>query len=63
MKYEFNQKIEMNDYFLEDNNNNDIIFTKNNSLSTDLDEYFEESFNILKQNNLIKEENKEDKKL
>ena len=63
MKYEFNQKIEMNDYFLEDNNNNnDIIFTKNNSLSTDLDEYFEESFNILKQNNLIKEENKEDKK-
>ena len=63
MKYEFNQKIEMNDYFLEDNNNNnEIIFTKNNSLSTDLDEYFEESFNILKQNNLIKEENKEDKK-
>ena len=63
MKYEFNQKIEMNDYFLEDNNNNnEIIFTKNNSLSTDLDEYFEESFNVLKQNNLIKEENKEDKK-
>ena len=63
MIYEFNQKIEMNDYFLEDNNNNnEIIFTKNNSLSTDLDEYFEESFNILKQNNLIKEENKEDKK-
>ena len=63
MKYEFNQKIEMNDYFLEDNNNNnEIFFTKNNSLSTDLDEYFEESFNILKQNNLIKEENKEDKK-
>ena len=62
MKYEFNQKIEMNDYFLEDNNNNDIIFTKNNSLSTDLDEYFEESFDILKQNNLIKEEIKEDKK-
>ena len=63
MKYEFNQKIEMNDYYFEDNNNsNDFIFTKNNSLSTDLDEYFEESFNILKQNNLIKEENTEDKK-
>ena len=60
MKYEFIQKLEMAEYFLEENNN-DIIFTKNNSLSVDLDEYFEESFDILKQNNLIKEEKKEDK--
>ena len=61
MKYKFNQKLEMADYFLE-GNNKDIIFTKNNSLSVDLDEYFEESFDILKQNNLIKEEKKEEKK-
>ena len=61
IKYEYCQKIEMADYFFEDNSN-DIIFTKNNSLSNDLDEYFEESFNILKQNKLIKEEKEEEKK-
>ena len=59
LKYEYNQKIEISDYFLENNENN-IIFTKNNSLSNDLDEYFEESFNILQQNKLIKEEKEED---
>ena len=59
LKYEYNQKIEISDYFLENNENN-IIFTKNNSLSNDLDEYFEESFNILQQNKLVKEEKEED---
>ena len=61
IKYEFNQRIEIADYFLE-GNNNDIIFTKKNTFSVDLDGYFEESFDILKKNNLIKEEKTVDKK-
>ena len=61
IKYEFNQKIEMGEYIFEDEENpNDIIFTKNNVISVDLDEYFEESFNILKKNNLIKEDKKKE---
>ena len=39
---------------------NNIIFTKNNCISVDLDEYFEESFNILKKFNLFKEEVKKE---
>ena len=63
IKYEFSQKIEMGEYILEDEENNkDIIFTKNNVISVDLDEYFEESFNILKKNDLIKEEKREEVK-
>ena len=65
IKYEFNQKIKLDELIFEENDkskNNNIIFTKNNSISVDLDEYFEESFNILKKNCLIKEEKKEEKK-
>ena len=63
IKYEFSQKIEMGEYSFEDEENSkDIIFTKNNVTSVDLDEYFEESFNILKKNNLIKEEKREEVK-
>ena len=62
IKYEFLQKILMSDYILENTEKQkDLIFTKNNFISTDLDEYFEQSFNILKQFNLYKEE-KEEKK-
>ena len=60
IKYEFNQKLPMSDYFYDDKDK-DIIFTKNNSISVDLDEYFEESFDILKKNNLIKEEKNDEK--
>ena len=60
IKYEYSQKLPMGDYIYEDKDN-DIIFTKNNSISVDLDEYFEESFDILKKNNLIKEEKIEEK--
>ena len=52
----------MDELIFEENDksqNNNIIFTKNNAISVDLDEYFEESFNILKKNCLIKEEKKE----
>ena len=59
IKYEYNQKIEMGEYSIPENN--EFIFTKNNSLSIDLDEYFEESLDILKQYNLIKEEKKDNK--
>ena len=55
----------MDELIFEENDksqNNNIIFTKNNAISVDLDEYFEESFNILKKNCLIKEEKKEEKK-
>ena len=65
IKYEFNQKIKLDELIFEENDksqNNNIIFTKNNAISVDLDEYFEESFNILKKNCLIKEEKKEEKK-
>ena len=63
IKYEFSQKIEMGEYSFEDEENSkDIIFTKNNVTSVDLDEYFEESFNILKKNNLIKEQKREEVK-
>ena len=65
IKYEFNQKIKLDELIFEENDksqNNNIIFTKNNAISVDLDEYFKESFNILKKNCLIKEEKKEEKK-
>ena len=66
IKYEFNQKIDISDYNLDDKEKqNDIIFTKNNFISVDLDEYFEQSFNILKNTELFKkeeEDKKEDKK-
>ena len=64
IKYELKQKVEISDYIEEgkEKENSDIIFTKNNYISIDLDEYFEESFNILKQHNLIKEEKKNEKK-
>ena len=43
----------MSDYIVENTEKQkDLIFTKNNFISTDLDEYFEQSFNILKQFNL-----------
>ena len=64
IKYELKQKVEISDYIEEgkEKENSDIIFTKNNYIAIDLDEYFEESFNILKQHNLIKEEKKNEKK-
>ena len=63
IKYEFNQKLLISEYNLEDKEKqNDIIFTKNNFISVDLDEYFDESFNILKKNKLFKEEEKKEEK-
>ena len=65
IKYEFIQKINFSEYNLDENDNDkkkDIIFTKNNFISVDLDEYFDDSFNILKQYDLIKEEKKEEEK-
>ena len=64
IKYEFKQKILMSDYILEDKDKHmDIIFTKNNFISTDLDEYFDQSMNILKHFDLIKEKKEEKKEL
>ena len=61
MKYEFKQKIMISDYIIDSQEKeNNIIFTKNNCISVDLDEYFEESFNILKKFNLFKEEDKKE---
>ena len=63
--YEVEQKIPMSDYNIDDKekDNYNIIFTKNNFISVDLDDYFDESFNILKQSKLIEnEEKKEDDK-
>ena len=64
MTYELEQKIPMSDYTIDDKekDNHDIIFTKNNFISVDLDDYFVESFNILKQSNLIEEKKEKDKK-
>ena len=63
MKYEFKQKLIISDYVIENKEKeNNIIFTKNNCISVDLDEYFEESFNILKKFNLFKEEEKKEEK-
>ena len=63
IKYEFAQKIDISDYTFDDKDNkNNIIFTKNNFISVDLDEYFDDSFNILKKYNLIKEEEKKEEK-
>ena len=64
MTYELEQKIPMSDYTINDKekDNHDIIFTKNNFISVDLDDYFVESFNILKQSNLIEEKKEKEKK-
>ena len=64
MTYELEQKIPMSDYTIDDKekDNHDIIFTKNNFISVDLDDYFVESFNILKQSNLIEEKKEKEKK-
>ena len=61
MTYELEQKIPMCDYILDEKDNHNIIFTKNNFISVDLDDYFDESFNILKQSNLIENEEKKEK--
>ena len=62
IKYELNQKILLSEYKVNENEQS-ILFTKNNFLSIDLDDYFEQSFKILKNVNIIKEEEKkEDKK-
>ena len=64
MTYELEQKIPMSDYIIDDKekDNHDIIFTKNNFISVDLDDYFDESFNILKQSKLIEEKKEKDEK-
>jgi len=64
MTYELEQKIPISEYTLDDKekDNHDIIFTKNNFISVDLDDYFIESFNILKQSNLIEEKKEKEKK-
>ena len=61
IKYELNQKVDMSDYVLDDKEKEkDIIFTKNNFISVDLDEYFDSSFNILQKFDLIKKEEKKE---
>ena len=61
--YELKQIIDIGDYIVENENlKKNIIFTKNNFFTIDLDDYFDESFNILKKYDLIKEENKEKEK-
>ena len=64
MTYELEQKIPMSEYTIDDKekDNHDIIFTKNNFISVDLDDYFIESFNILKQTHLIEEKKEKEKK-
>ena len=58
--YQLNQKILLSDYKCQNEDDQNIIFTKNDFISIDLDDYFEQSFKILKNVNIIKEEEKKE---